>query len=122
MQSLQSATAIIAAVLHENCESENLRKLARLDTEREGECLLRGIDWSGYELHAGLYPRNDQITTILLAPPSELAAAKDAEDESHKDRGSFQLRQLPALQAVTFTRFLIMWQLLLNTDTENGMG
>ena len=92
MQSLQSATAIIAAVLHENCESENLRKLARLDTEREREGMSsQGIDWSGYELHAGLYPRNDQITTILLAPPSEQAAAKDAEDESHKDRGSLQL-------------------------------
>ena len=58
-------------------------------------------------LHAGLYLRNDLITTNLPAPPSDQATAKDAEDESHKDRGSFKLRQLPALQAVTFTRFLI---------------
>ena len=96
MQSLQSATAIIAAVLHENCESENLRKLARLDTER-GECLLKGIDWSGYELHAACwrYPRNDLITTMLPAPPSEQAAAKEPGTEKAEETAAEQ----PAAQA-----------------------
>ena len=70
-------------------ESENLRKLARLDkTERmssQGDIGLHG--WSQNSM---LYLHNDLITTIPRGPTlrSALQQGKDAGDESHKDRSS----------------------------------